>query len=327
MKDGFMTIKAAAAAMMLAAASALPASVDAQQFPMRPIRLVVGFAPGGATDIAARAVAQKISETIGQLMIVDNRPGASGNIAADSVAKSAPDGYTVYLANATIAIPSLFVKLPFDVTRDFAPVALIGAGPSALVLHPSLPATSVKELVALAKRHPGKLNYASGGTGNITHLAMALFTTMTGVDMVHIPYKGGAPSTVAVVSGEAQLMFSSIASTLSQIQQGRLKAIAVSSVQRSVALPNVPTVSEAGLPGYEASSWYGLLAPAATPRPVIAKLSGEAVKALEGTEVKERLVSQGIEPVGVGAEEFAKYLSAEMSKWARVVKEAGIPPQ
>jgi tripartite-type tricarboxylate transporter receptor subunit TctC len=156
---------------------------------------------------------------------------------------------------------------------------------------------------------------------------MALFTTMTGVDMVHIPYKGGAPSTIAVVSGEAQLMFSSIASTLSQIQQGRLRAIAVSSAKRSVALPNVPTVSEAGLPGYEASSWYGLLVPAATPRPVIAKLSGEAVKALEGSEVKERLISQGIEPMGGGAEEFAKYLSAEMSKWARVVKEAGIPPQ
>lgn len=317
----------AAAGVILAAASTFAVVGEAQQYPVRPLRLVVGFAPGGATDVAARAVAQKLSETIGQTVIVDNRPGAAGNIAADAVAKSPPDGYAMFLANATIATPSLFVKLPFDVTRDFAPVALVGAGPSALIVHPSLPVKSVKELVALAKHHPGKLNYASGGTGNITHLAMALFISMTGTDMTHIPYKGGAPSTIAVVSGEADLGFSAITSTLTQIQAGRLRAIAVSSARRSVALPDVPTVSEGGLPGYEASSWYGIFLPAAAPKAVVSKLSSEIVKALDAPDVKERLLNQGIEPTPANADDFAKYLNAEMTKWAKVIKDARIPAQ
>ena len=299
----------------------------AQQYPTRPIRLIVGFAPGGATDIAARAVAQKLSEALKQPVVVDNRPGASGNLAAELVARGALDGYSVLLANATIATPSLFKSLPFDVTKDFAPVSLVGAGPSALVVHPSLPARSVRELVALAKKRPGELNYASGGTGNITHLAMVLFTGMTGTDMTHVPYKGGGPSTVATVSGEAQLMFSSVASTLPHIKQGRLRALGVSSAKRSLALPEIATVAEAGLPGYEASSWYGLMLAAATPAPILERLSVETAKAVEGAELKERLVAQGIEPMPGGAAEFSRYLRSELTKWSKVIRDARIPAQ
>lgn len=319
--------KVVASVVILGSSLVGPDMSSAQSYPARPIRLVVGFSPGGATDIAARAVAQKVSETIGQSIVVENKPGASGNLAAEVVARASPDGYTVYLANATIAIPSLFKKLPFDVTKDFAPISLVGLGPSTLAAHPSLPVKSVRDLIALAKRRPGELNYASGGTGNITHLAMELFISMTGVNMVHIPYKGGAPSTVAVVSGEAHLMFASVASTLAQIKQGRLRAIAVSSAKRSIVLPEVPTVNEAGLTGYDASSWYGILAPANTPRQVVSKLSDEIVKALDSADLKERLTSQGIEPAESGTTEFTRYLASERAKWAKVVKAAGITPQ
>ena len=299
----------------------------AQQYPARPVRLIVGFAPGGATDIAARAVAQKLTEQLKQSVIVDNRPGASGNLAAELVARAATDGYTVLLVNATIATPSLFKSLPFDVTKDFVPVSLVGAGPSALVVHPSLPVRTVRELIAFAKKRPGELNYASGGTGNITHLAMVLFTGMTNIDMTHVPYKGGGPSTVATVSGEAQLMFSSVASTLPQIKQGKLRALGVSSAKRSLALPEVPTVAEAGLPGYEAASWYGLMLAAATPSAIVERLSGETAKAVESAELKERLIAQGIEPMPGGAAEFSRYLRAEIPKWAKVIKDARIPAQ
>ncbi|MCC6534365.1 MAG: tripartite tricarboxylate transporter substrate binding protein [Burkholderiales bacterium] len=302
-------------------------AVEAQQYPAKPVRLMVGFAPGGATDIAARAVAQKLTEILKQPVIVDNRPGASGNLAADLLARAAPDGYSVLLANATIAIPSLFVSLPFDVTKDFAPVSLVGAGPSALVVHPSLPVRKVPELIALAKKRPGELNYASGGTGNITHLAMVLFNSMTSTDMTHIPYKGGGPSTVATLSGETQLMFSSVASTLPHIKQGRLRALGVSSARRSLALPELPTVAEAGLPGYEAASWYGLMLPAATPGPIVERLSADTAKAVESADLKSRLVAQGFEPMPGGAQEFSRYLRSEMSKWAKVIKDARIPPQ
>jgi tripartite-type tricarboxylate transporter receptor subunit TctC len=321
MKRVFVCLGACAAALVAGE------QVSAQQYPQRPIRLIVGFAPGGATDIAARTVAQKLGESLGQTMIVDNRPGAAGNIAAELVARAAPDGYTVLLANATIAIPSLFKSLPFDVGRDFAAVSLVGAGPSALVVHPSLPVRTVRELIQLARKRPGELNYASGGTGNITHLAMVLLTGMTSINMTHIPYKGGGPATVATVSGETQLMFSSVASTLAQIKQGRLRAIGVSSAQRSLALPDVPTVAEAGLPGYEASSWYGLMLPSATPAAIVQRLSGESAKVVGSADLKNRLVSQGIEPVTGGASAFADYLHREIPKWAKVIRDAHIPAQ
>ncbi len=311
----------------LCAGACLALTAQAQTYPTKPVRLLSGFAPGGATDIAARVVAQKLTESLGQAVVVENRPGGAGNVAADMVARGAPDGHLIYLANATISTPSLFAKVPFDVTKDFAFVSMIGLGPSGLVVHPSVPARSMKQLIALARQHPGKLNYASGGTGNISHLAMELFASMAKLDMVHVPYKGGAPSTVATVSGEAQLMFSSIASMLGQIQQNRLRVLAVSSTRRSIVLPKVPTVSEEGLAGYEASSWYGLIVAAATPPAIVSRLSSDTAKALAMADLKERLSSQGIEPVAGGAEEFRKYVMAEIPKWAKVIRDARIPPQ
>jgi len=301
--------------------------VDAQPFPSRPIRIISGFAPGGATDIAARAVSQRFSEALGQPVVVENRPGAAGIVAAEMVARSAPDGHMMYLANATLSAPTLFAKLPFDITRDFGFVSLIGMGASVLVLHPSVPAKNLKELITLARTHPGKLNYGSGGTGNITHLQMELLVSMAKINMVHVPYKGGAPSTIATISGEAQLMFSSIASTLGPIQQGRLRAIAVSTTKRSAVLPDVPTVHEAALPGYDASSWYGLIVPVATPPAILSRLSNDMIKALEFSDVKERLVTQGIVPVTGGSDEFRKYIMAEIPKWTKVIRDAKIPPQ
>ena len=312
-------------ALLLAAANAT--ALAQSVWPSRSLRIISGFAPGGATDIAARAAAQKLTESLGQTVVVENRPGASGNLAAEMVARGAADGYAIYLANATMATPSLFAKVPFDINKDFAFISMIGMGPSALVLHPSVPARNVKELLALGRKHPHKLNYASGGTGNITHLAMELFVSMTALDMVHVPYKGGAPSTIATVSGEAQLMFSSIASTLAQSQQGRLRAIAVSSMKPSAALPGVPTVHESGVPGYDASSWYGLVMSAATPAPIVSRLSGDMMKALATPEMRERLSNQGIDPVTGGSDEFRKYMAAEIPKWAKVIREAKIPAQ
>ena len=304
------------------------ATAHAQQsFPSRTVRIVSGFAPGGATDVAARAVSQRLTESLGQPVVVENRPGAAGIIAAEMVARSLPDGHTMYLANATLGAPALFAKLPFDITKDFGFVSLIGMGASALVVHPSVPAKSVKELIALARAHPGILNYASGGTGNITHLQMELFVSMAKLNMVHVPYKGGAPSTIATVSGEAQLMFGSLATTISPIQQGRLRALAVSTTRRSAVLPDVPTVHEAGLRGYDAASWYGLIVAAATPPAILARLSNDTIKALEFNDVKERLVSQGIVPATGGSDEFRKYILAEIPKWAKVIREAKIPPQ
>ena len=302
-------------------------TAHAQQYPTHPVRLVVGFAAGGATDISARALAQKLSDTMGQQVIVDNRPGAASMLGAEIVAKSPPDGYTLLIANATIAMPSLFAKLPFDVQRDLRPVTLVGYGPLALTIHPSLPVSSVKELVALAKRRPNELNYASAGPGSFTHLAMVLLTTMTGIQIVHVPYKGGAPSAFATLTGETQLTFSSVGAAIPLVKQGKLRALGVSGAKRSVAMPDVPTIAEAGVAGYEASSWYGMLAPAATPQSVLQKLGDGAVKALADPELKNRLLGQGIEAAGGGVDEFATYFPREIQKWAKVIRGAAIPPQ
>jgi len=308
-------------------AELVSANAGAQQYPVRPIRMVVGFAAGGATDLSARFLAQKVSESIGQQVIVDNRPGAASMLAAELVARSAPDGYTLLFANATISMPSLFAKLPFDVQKDLKPVTLVGYGPLALTVHPSLPAKSVRDLVALAKRRPGELNYASAGAGSFTHLAMALFVTMTDTSMTHVPYKGGAPSAIATMSGESQLTFASVGASIPLVKQGKLRAIAVSGSKRNVALPDVPTVSEGGVTGYDASSWYGMLAQGNTPQAVVAKLGEQATKALGDSSLKERLLSQGIEPAAGGVDEFSVYFNAEVVKWAKVIKAAAIPPQ
>jgi tripartite-type tricarboxylate transporter receptor subunit TctC len=258
---------------------------------------------------------------------VENRPGAASTLASEMVARSAADGYTLLYANATVAMPSLFARLSFDVRKDLAPVSLVGYGPLVLVAHPSLPVKSIRELTALAKRKPGMLNYGSAGIGSMTHLGMALLVSMTGADMVHVPYKGSSQASIGVLTGEAQLMFSSPAAVMSQIKDGKMRALGVSGATHSAVLPGVPTIAEAGLAGYDATSWYGLLAPSAAPRPAISRLGDETVKALATADLKERLVNQGIEPATGGVDEFTAYLAAEIAKWEKVIRAAGIPPQ
>ena len=316
-------IPAFAGMMVLLAA----AEAAAQAYPAKPIRVLVGFTAGGAVDISARFLGQKLSDTIGQQVIVENRPGAGSMLAAELVARGAPDGYTLLVSNVTIAMPSMFAKLSFDVRKDLAPVSLVGYGQVALIVHPSLPVKSVKELIALAKRKPGTLNFGSAGSGSFTHLAMELLASMTGIKMVHVPYKGSTQANVGVMTGEAQLVFASPASAIGQIKEGRLRAIGLSGTRRSTLLPDVPTVAEAGVPGYDATSWYGMLAPGGTPRPVISKLGEESARALGTTDLRERLLNQGIDPAKGGPEEFAALINAEIPKWAKVIKDAGIPPQ
>src|SRR5688572_11986784 len=277
-----ITIHVVAAALALGLTCS---AASAQQYPARPVRMVVGFAAGGATDLAARFLAQKLSETIGQQVVVENRPGAGSTLASELVARGPADGYTLLFANATVAMPSLFANLSFDVSKDLAPVSLVGYGPLVLVVHPSLPVKSSRELTALAKRKPGTLNYGSAGVGSMTHLGMALFISMTKVDMVHIPYKGSAPASIGVLTGDAQLMFTSPAAVMAQMREGKLRPLAVSGTTRSAVLPEVPTLAEAGLPGYDATSWYGMLAPAAAAPAAISRLGDEAVKGLKSADL------------------------------------------
>jgi len=299
----------------------------AQKYPARPVRIVVGFAPGGATDISARAIALKLTGKMAGSFIVDNRPGAAGNIAGDIVAKSTADGYTILMANATIAIPSLYAKLPFDVNKDLAPLSLIALGPSVLAVHPSLPVKDVKGLIALAKARPDALSFGSGGVGNSTHLVMELFAHMAGVKMVHVPYKGGAPSVVGLVTGEVQVLFTSVPSALTQINAGKMRALGVSISKRSQALPDVPTIAEAGLPGYYAASWYGLLLPAGVPKDIVNVLAKEIETIMRAPDIQDKMLKQGFEPVGSSPEEFTKFIGEEIPRWAKIVKMAGIKPQ
>ena len=289
--------------------------------------MVVGFQAGGGTDIAARVIAQKLTDALGTSFIVDNRPGAAGNIAAEIVARATPDGHTILMANSTIAIPSLFSKLQFDVTKDFTPLSLIALGPSVLLVHPSLPVSDVKGLIALAKQKPRQLSFGSGGVGNVTHLAMELFASMAGIEMVHVPYKGGAPSVIGLVSGEVQLLFTSIPGALAQISAGKVKPLGVSISQRSSALPNVPTIDEAGLRGYYAASWYGLLLPAGVPKAAVDALAKEIGTIMRGADVREKMLAQGFEPVGNSPAQFAQFIREEIPRWDKVVKAAGIKPE
>jgi tripartite-type tricarboxylate transporter receptor subunit TctC len=311
----------------LGACAAIAFPTFAQTYPAQPIRVIVGFQAGGGVDMSARAVGKYLTESLGQSIIVDNKPGAAGNIGANFVAKAAADGYTLLMSNSTIAIPSLFANLPFDVSKDFDPISLVAIGPSVLAVHPSVPVNSVKELIALAKSSPKQLIYGSGGIGNITHLEMELFNAMVGAKMVHVPYKGSAPSVIGLVGGEVQMIFTSIPSALSQIRAGKIKAIGVSILHRSSALPDVPTIDEAGLSGYDAATWYGLFAPAGTSRNILGTLGKEVVKIMSVPEIKERFASDGFEPVGSGPAEFSKFLQSELVKWAKAVTMAGIKPE
>lgn len=294
------------------------------QFPNRTIRLVSGFAPGGATDVVARVIAQSITDALGQPVIVDNKPGAAGNIGADFVARAPGDGYTLYLTNATIAMPSMFPKIPFDVKKDLAPVAMIAWGPSVLAVNAKLPVRSVRELITYAQRNPGKLDYSSGGIGSVIHLSMELFKFMAKVDINHVPYKGGAPATAAAVSGEVPVAVAGVTNTLGHIKQGSLVALAVTGRTRTRALPDVPTIAEAGVPGYEASSWYGILVPAATPKAVIMKLDKAIRSGLQNKALREKLIEQGMDPVDMGPDEFGNFILTEIDKWASIIDRAQI---
>jgi tripartite-type tricarboxylate transporter receptor subunit TctC len=314
-------------AFIVASGALLCANAAAQSYPTKPVRIVVGFAPGGGVDMSARAVGKYLSDALGQSVIVDNRPGAAGNIAAAHVAKSPPDGYTLLMSNSTISTPGLFVNMPFDVTKDLETVSLVAIGPSVLVAHPSFPVKTVKDLIALARAKPGEISFGSGGIGNITHLEMELVKSMTGVKMEHVPYKGSAPSIVGLITGEVQVLFTSIPAGLGQVRAGRMRAIAVSTLKRSSAMPDVPTIDESALKGYDAASWYGLFMPAGSPKAAVARISDEVVKIMKTPDVRQRFAADGFDPVGLGPAEFAKYLRGEIVKWEKIIKAANIKPQ
>jgi tripartite-type tricarboxylate transporter receptor subunit TctC len=301
------------------------AAAQAPAYPTKPIRLVVPFPPGGATDILARDVAQRLTEAWGQQVIVDNRPGAGGNIGSELVAKSAPDGYTLEMGTVgTHAInASLYAKMPYDHVKDFVPIILVAGVPNVLEVNPSLPVNSVAELIAYAKANPGKLNFASSGNGTSIHLSGELFKVMAGVEMTHVPYKGSAPALQDLIAGQVQVMFDNLPPSLPQIKAGKLRALAVTSAARAPTLPDVPTVAEAGLPGFEASSWFGLLAPAGTPPAFVNKINTEVAAWLATPEAREKLSKQGANAASGTPEDFAKHIAAETAKWAKVVKASG----
>lgn len=307
---------------------ALAAGAPAADYPQRPIRLIVPFAPGGSNDIMARIVGQKFHESMGQQVVVDNRPGASGIIGTTLAAQAPPDGYTVLMMSLTLAVnPSLRRKLPYDTAKDLIPVALVASAPLMLVVNPSIPAKSVKELIAHGKANPGKLNFGSGGPGTTPHLAGEMFKTMAGLQMTHVPYKGGGPALTDLVAGQIQLMLENIPSTLPFVKSGRLRGLAVSGLQRSALIPDLPTLDEAGLKGYEIVGWNGLFVPAGTPKAIVARIHQETVKLLAQPDVKQRLATLGAEAVGSSPAEFARFVKAEIAKWARVVKAAGLKPE
>ena len=321
--------RGALAALLVGLAASLAWTDGAAQvYPNRPIRVIVPQSAGGSTDLAARAVTQRLGDALGQPVVIDNRPGAGSLVGTDLVAKAAPDGYTLLGVASSFSInPSLQANLPFDPVRDFAPISRLCALPHILVVHPAVPVKSVKELIALARAKPGQLNVATSGVSTSSHMAAELFMYMTGTKMVPVPYKGGAPGNIAVVSGEVQLYFATISTALPHIRAGKLRAIAVTTRKRTTAAPEYPTIAESGLPGYEHASWVGMLAPAGTPPAIISRLNGEIARIVHLPEVKEFLLSDGLEPEGDSAKEFTASIRNEVAKWFKVVKAAGIKPQ
>jgi len=293
-------------------------------YPAKPIKLIVAFPPGGPTDLVSRVIAQKLSEQLGQQVLVDNRPGANGNIAAELVAKSPPDGYTVFYNTSAIALsPALYSKLGFDPQKDFAPVVLTAVVPLVLAVHPSVPANNVGEFIKYAKANPGKLTYGSAGNGNVTHLAAFLFLQTNGLDAVHVPYKGSAPSLTDLVGGQTQFTTETVNAALPYIRDKRLKPLAVTSLKRTSVLPEVPTLNESGMKGFEVGAWQGIVVPTGTPPAIIQRLNAEVMKALANPDVKARLAAQGAEPLGSTPEQYGAYLNSEIERWAKVVKATG----
>ena len=317
--------------MVLAMSTALAWSSAAraqQAYPAKPIRLILPFPPGGSTDIVARLIGQKLTESWGQPVLIENRPGAGGNIAAETAARAAPDGYTLFQVNVANAIgATLYPKLSYDLITSFAPVIQLATTPYVLLAHPTVPAKNTAELIALAKARPGQLNYASAGGGSATHLSGELLKSMAGVNIVHVPYKGTGPAVTALLSGEVDLYFATVPAALPLVEAKKLRALGVTSARRSPLMRDVPAIAEAGLKSYETSTWHGILAPAATPADIVVKLNAEIARTLAHPAVKERLVGQGLDPVGGTPEQFGAYLKTEISKWAVVVKASGARPE
>ena len=314
-------VRVGLAALLLAAG--LP--VIAQTFPTKPSRLVVPFPPGGPLDVIGRLIAQQLGERWGQNVVVENKPGAGGNIGADFVAKATPDGYTVVMgALSTHAVnPSLYSKMPYDAQKDFAPITRVAITPNVLVVNPALPVNSVKELIAYAKAHPGKLSFGSGSTGSAGHLAGELLKVDAGIDMVHVPYKGAAPAMQALLAGDTQLMFDNLANAMAQVKAGKLRALAVTTAERSKLAPELPTMAEAGVAGFDISTWFGLFAPAGTPPEIVGKWNSDVVRILDSPEMRERLIAQGAEAAPDSPADFARFVASELTKYARIVKASG----
>jgi tripartite-type tricarboxylate transporter receptor subunit TctC len=309
--------------IVVAAGASVP--VRAQGYPSKPVRLILPFPPGGPTDIVGRLTGQKLGEQIGQSVIADSRPGASGNIGLELASKSPPDGYTIVLSSPVISLsPHLYTKLNYDPQKDLAPIALVGAVRNVLVVHPSVPANTVKDLVQLARKNPGKLNYGSGGMGTTTHLAPELLKNLEKLDIVHVPYKGSGLALIGVVSGQVDLEILAVPAALPQIQAGRVRALAVLAPQRSAQLPNVPTAKESGYGNFEISVWYGILAPAATPRDIINRLNAELNKVISAPDMKEKMGANGVDPLGGTPEQFRDFIRSESLRFGKVIKESGI---
>ena len=314
------------AGALLAAGSLQPSLAQPEAaFPNKPIRLIVPSAPGGGSDITARSLAQKLTEALGQTVVVDNRAGASGIIGTDIAAKAPPDGYTISMITTSHSVnPSIMKKLPYDILTDFAAVTQATTQPYALVVHPAVAAKNVKELIVLAKAKPNSLNYGSSGNGSLSHLSGALLSSIAGISMTHVPYKGGAPALTDLLGGQIQMLFSTILQAQSHLKSGRVRALAVTTAKRSVGAPDLPTMQEAGVAGYEVAGWYGVVAPLKTPVAIVNRLNAEMVKALRSPDMRDKLVADGSEPVGSTPEAFGQYIKTEVAKWGKLVKDAGI---
>ena len=322
MNSNALKLAGCAVATLLALSSIQAA---AQGYPTKPIRMIVGSAPGGPIDFSARLVAQKLTEALGQSVVVDNRTGASGTIGTDYVAKSAPDGYTLLMASAATLciVPHIYPKIPYDTLKDFAPISTVTAVSYVLVVHPAIAAKSPQEFIALARAKPGQLRFGSAGSGTVTHLGVELFKSLAGFDAVHVPYKGAGPAMIDLIGGQLDFMFDSLLTSTPLVKAGKLRALATTGLTRPAILPDVPTMSESVLPGFRVDTWFGLVAPAKTPRELVAKLNQAVVKGLANPETRERLLAQGIEPVGNSPAEFSKFLREELPKWGQIVKISG----